>query len=119
MRSRAGRFATASGVRTRLPESFHNSTFGCFRPFGYSGVSATHMRPCASQSMLIGLLISGSEATRLMLKSGCTSSFTAAFSGAVGPPSGYRNDANSNGVQNSSISLRLATHEIPLNNTAR
>ena len=38
--------------------------------------------------------ISGSDATRRRSNSGCTLSLAAAFSGAVGPPSGYFNDAS-------------------------
>ena len=65
MRSMAGR--SFVGGRTRKPESFQGvsfiSDFASRRPFGYSGVSATHKRPAGSQSMFIGLLISGSAAT--------------------------------------------------------
>jgi hypothetical protein len=72
----------------REPESFHGAVLGTRRPLGYSGVSQTQRRPFSSQSRFMTLLMSGSEATRLTLNSGCTSSLAAAFDGAVGPPAG-------------------------------
>ena len=69
------------------PLSFHGSVFGTLRPLGYSGVSETQSRPRSSQSMFIAFVISGSAATSVRSKSGCTSIFAAALAGAVGPPS--------------------------------
>ena len=67
------------------PLSFHVSTFCGRRPLGYSGVSATHRRPRSSQSMLITLWTSGSDATSDRVNSGWTSIRSVAFEGCVGP----------------------------------
>ena len=90
MRSRAGRSslsAVVPGVRTFHP-AMGLSFLLMVRPFGYSGVSATHRRPFVSQSMEMAFSTSGSEATKRMSNSGWTASFSAALAGALGPPSG-------------------------------